>query len=100
MVGSLSAVDEFKEEEKTKNLVILCVFPAVSISFLLLFRRRKSLFPPPLSHPDARSFPLELSQFSGLLVSFPVAMTKSSDQTWLPVGGIVHHGWEDMAAGA
>lgn len=48
VVGSLSAVDEFKEEEKTKNLVILCVFPAVGITFLLLFRRRKSLFPPPL----------------------------------------------------
>lgn len=53
-----------------------------------------------MSHPDARSFPLELSQFSGLLISFPVAVTKSSDQTRLPVGGIVHHGQEDMAAGA
>lgn len=46
VAGSLSAVDEFEEEDK--NLMILCVFPAVRLIFLLLFERRKSLFVPPL----------------------------------------------------
>lgn len=88
-----------KKKKRQKSGDSVFSLQSALVSFCCL-ERRKSVSSPSMSHSSACSFPLELSQFSGQLVSFPVTITKSSDQTRLPVGGIVHHGWEDMVAGA
>lgn len=63
------AVDEFEEEEKIK-IWWFCVFPAVSISFLLLFRKEKVCFLPQYVSSQCLQLPVRATAILGSISKF------------------------------